>query len=129
MKLIKNVTVRLSERTAKIAAEAGIAVVDTVGVYTTTAHFLCGENPWGLHQDYTFSSTISAIRQGNRICLSAEKAISEDLQDIRVTEEEHAILLKVLASPDPSNPTPIHPSLAREVLEIFDAIEFARSME
>ncbi len=129
MKRIKNISVRLSERAAKLASDAGIAMVDSTGIYTTTAHFLCGENPWGLHQDFQFSSNISAIRQGHRICAAAEQALTDEDSYIVLAEEEHAALVRVLATPYPSELTPIHPMLAREVLALFEEIELARGEE
>ena len=125
MKYIQNVTVPLSEGIRQQASIAKIATVDTAGVYTTTAHFLCGENPWGFHQDYLFSSPISAVRAGQRICVAAQETMDKDLPNIRVSSEDYAMLLKVLANPRPSAGTPMHPGLAREILEIIESIEFA----
>jgi hypothetical protein len=125
MKYIQNVTVPLSKGTQRKASEAKIVTVDTAGVYTTTAHFLCGENPWGLHQDYLFSSPFSQVRAGQRICLAAQSALDKSLDNIEISSEDHAMLLNVLAKPRPSAPEPMPPSLAREILKIVEAIEFA----
>lgn len=123
MKYIQNVTVSLPAGVQKQASSAKIATVDTSGVYTTTAHFLCGENPWGFHQDYLFSSPFSNVRAGRRICEAAKKALDKDLPNVEISSEDYALLLNVLANPRPSAPTPMHPALAREVLKIVESIE------
>lgn len=125
MKRIQNVTVRLSGDLSRVAAEARAAVVDTQGVYTTTAHFLCGENPWGFHQDRSFSFPVSQVRRGSRICEAAERAKREDAMWIDLSPEDHAALLFVLTDPTPTAESAVPPALAREILPIVEAIEFA----
>lgn len=123
MKRIKNEMVRIPPHLQKAASEAHIAVVDTAGMFVTTAQFLCGENPWGLHQDYHFSSPFSEVRRGARIVRTAEAAIDNDDDYIVISNEDHATLLKVLADPKPSAATPMPPELARIVLPLIETIE------
>jgi hypothetical protein len=128
MKYIRNESVRLPAHLTKVASDAHIAVVDTAGVLTTTAQFLCGENPWGLHQDYRFSSPLSEVRRGARIVSAAEEVIAKDLDVIVLSDEDHAALLAVLASPRPSG-GPMPPDFARAVLPLYEAIEFASNVK
>lgn len=127
MKYISNISVRLTAAAAKLASESGIVLVDAEGMFTTVALFLSGENPWGLHQDYSFSSNLSAIRMGKRIADAALAAQDRDAgSEIELSDEEHSMLLRVLAAPDPSG-LPMPPMLAREVLPLYEAIERATS--
>lgn len=123
MKIIKNEIVRLPQHLQKAASEAHIAVVDTAGMFVTTAQFLCGDNPWGLHQDFFFSSPFSEVRRGARIVKAAEAAIENDMDVIELSSEDHAILLKILTHPQPSAERQMPPELARAILPIIESIE------
>lgn len=125
MKYIENVTVRIPEELARLTVREKIAVVDTAGLYTTTAHWLGGPNPWGLHQDQIFSMPLSHVRIGLRIEKIANRVLAEDLPYLQMSLEDHSMLLKALAHPKPSATNIIQPALARAVLPIFDSIEFA----
>lgn len=127
MKYIRNVTVLLSKGTHRLASAARIAVVGTSGVYTTTANFLCGENPWGLHQDFIFSAPLSNVRAGERICAAALKALEKNLENIEVSCEDYALLINALAFPRPSAESPMHPALARDTLKAIASIELGAS--
>jgi len=122
MRKIRNVLLDVPEKHMKQAAEGGLLVIDTDGAHTSTAHFLCGDNVWGLHQDYLFSESLTHARIGKRIEEAAQKALDAKT-DIVLTNEAHDMLLRVLARPNPSEITPMPPALLRLLLPIFDSIE------
>lgn len=122
---IRNVKVPILENVAaQFLHQASAAVVDTDGAHVTTAHWLCGQNPWGLHQDLIFSSPTSRVRQSMRIMQAAKYALQHDKAYIVLEDGDHALLLRTLQQPK-RHPTevPQPPSVARIVLPIIESIE------
>lgn len=126
MKYIENVKVTLTGRARHFAAVAQAAKVDTEGVHTTVAHFLCGENPWGFHNDLRFSMPPTSVKQGLRIVAAAEAALSQDGKWILLSDEDYEMLLSAAFKPDRHPKEMRMPTeLARGILPVFDAIENA----
>lgn len=123
MRKISNVLLAIPEKHMKVAEEAGFLVIDTEGAHTTTAHFLCGDNIWGLHQDYLFSESLAHARISKRIEEVAQQAIDTNSIVIQLSGEAHDMLLRVLARPNPSEISPMPPALLRLLLPIFESIE------
>jgi len=122
---IRNVMVRITDsEVAQFLVQGGAAIVDVDGVYTTTAHWLSGKNPWGLHQDQFFAHPISRVRQGMRIIAAAEHAIEQEATNILLNDSDHAAILRSLQQPK-RHPAeiPIPAKVARAVLPIMDSIE------
>jgi hypothetical protein len=116
---IKNVVVYLDKEEVRDMPVRA----DTRGAYTTTAMFLGGPNPWGLHQDFLFSKSISNIKASKRIEDAA--LLAEEGEDILLSEHDHSLLLLAMVAPSPSAEKPLPPCLARKILPIFDCIEGA----
>jgi hypothetical protein len=122
---IPNLKIHVPPALYPLAKTPGVLKMDVSGAYTTTAMFLSGPNPWGLHQDNVFSASLSNIRAGHRIVREAERTQEKERDSLVLLAEDHAMLLKVLFAPSPSTDRPIPPSLAREILPILQAIEEA----
>lgn len=128
MKFIENKQVPLEGRARHFAALAKAVVVDTEGVYTTVAHWLCGENPWGFHNDLRFTMPPSNIRQGNRIVAAAEYAIDNEGQYLALSDEDYEVLMLAISRPERHvGEMRIPTALARELLPILEALESATS--
>lgn len=128
MKFIENKQVPLEGRARQYAAVAQAAIVDTEGTYTTVAHFLCGENPWGFHNDLRFSMPPGNIRQGNRIVAAAEHASESGASYIALSDEDYEVLMLAVARPQRhTTESPLPATLAREILPLIEAMENAVS--
>ena len=128
MKYIENQSVVLEGRARHFAALAKAAVVDTTGAYTTVAHWLCGENPWGFHNDLRFTMPPSNVRQGNRIMAAAEHALENDSQYIALSDEDYEVLMLAVYQPQRHvGEMKIPTCLAREVLILIEALDVATS--
>lgn len=127
MRYIENKQVPLEGRARHFAALAKAAVVDTEGAYTTVAHFLCGENPWGFHNDLRFTLPPSSVRQGNRIVAAAEYALEQDAPYIALSDEDYEVLMLAVSKPQRHvGEMKIPTALAREILPILEALENAQ---
>lgn len=126
MKYIQNVQVQLTGRARHYAAAARAAVVDTEGTYTTVAHFLCGENPWGFHNDMRFTTPPLHVRQGLRLVAAAEAALATNGKWIVLSNEDYEVLVSAAFNPA-RHPAELKmpAELARELIPVFDAIESA----
>src|SRR3990172_7999012 len=128
MKFIKNEQVSLEGRARHFAALARAVVVDTEGTYTTVAHWLCGENPWGFHNDLRFTMPPSNIRQGNRIVAAAEYAIENSVPCLALSDEDYEVLMLAVSRPERHvGEMRIPTALARDILPIIEALESAVS--
>lgn len=126
MKYIENVKVMLTGRARHFAAAAQAAKVDKEGVYTTVAHFLCGENPWGFHNDLRFTMPPTSVKQGLRIVAAAESALAQESKWILLSDEDYEMLLSATFKPDRHPREMRMPAeLARGILPVLDAIENA----
>lgn len=126
MKFIENKSVVLEGRARHFAAVAKAAVVDTEGAYTTVAHWLCGENPWGFHNDLRFTMPPSNVRQGTRVIAAAEHALESEAPVITLSDEDYEVLMSAVANPQRHvGEMQIPTVLAREILPILDALEKA----
>lgn len=123
MKYVENRSVRLHGIARAAAAKAECAVVDTHGVYTTLAHFLCGENPWGLHQDARFSVPLRNVIQGARIVEAAQHALAVGHPLIALHDDDHEALINALIDPKPTASKPMPPALGRAILDLLRALE------
>lgn len=127
MRYIENKQVPLEGRARHFAALAKAAVVDTEGAYTTVAHFLCGENPWGFHNDLRFTLPPSSVRQGNRIVAAAEYVIEHEAPYIALSDEDYEVLMLAVSKPQRHvGEMKIPTALAREILPILEALENAQ---
>lgn len=128
MKYIKNVKVPLVGRARNMAVAAKAAAIDTEGAYTSPAHFLCGENMWGFHQDMRFSLPIGQVKIGERILAAAEGAIAEMAPVLVLSDDDYEVLLNAVIDPKrhPSEMA-IPPILARAILPVINAILQATS--
>lgn len=126
MKHIENKTVVLDGRARHFAVVVGAAVVDTEGAYTTVAHFLCGENPWGFHNDLRFSLPPGDVRQGLRVMAAAERALKHDEEVITLSNEDYEVLMSAVSNPK-RHPTEmrIPTPLARAIVPLLDVLENA----
>lgn len=127
MKYIVNHMIPLTGLARKQATEVGAVVVDTEGAFTTVSHFLCGDNPWGFHQDLRFGMPAGNVRQGVRIVAAAEQCLFESESVLALSDEDYEVLLSTIAKPmrHPKE-SPMPAELARAILPIIDAIESAQ---
>lgn len=126
MKYILNRRLPLEGRARQFAALAKAAEIDTEGAYTTVAHWLCGGNPWGFHNDLRFSFPPSQVRQGVRIVEAAQRALDEDSEYIELSDDDYERLLSAVGTPERHvGEMAIPPELARVILPIVDALESA----
>lgn len=126
MKYIENKMVPLEGRARSLAIVAQAAVVDTEGAYTTVAHFLSGENPWGFHNDLRFSMPPGNVKQGLRIVAAAEHAIQHEADVLVLSNEDYEVLMSAVSNPHRhKSEMPIPTVLARAILPLLDALENA----
>lgn len=126
MKYIENKMVALEGRARHFAIIAHAAVVDTEGAYTTLAHFLCGENTWGFHNDLRFSLPPGNVRQGIRIVAAAEHAMQYESDTIVLSNEDYEVLMSAVSNPQRHKmEMPIPTALARAILPLLDTLENA----
>lgn len=126
MKHIENKTVVLEGRARHFAVLVGAAVVDTEGAYTSVAHFLCGENSWGFHNDLRFSLPPGDVRQGLRLIAAAEHALKHEEDVITLSNEDYEVLMSAVSNPRRhSTEMRIPTTLARAIVPLLDALENA----
>ena len=125
MKKVKLLTVTVPPGYARDGAQQ-LGIVKADGTMNS-ADWLSGtNNPWGLHQDLRFATNLGAVRQGLRIMEATEKAVAAGASEVELIDEDHAVLLEVLKSPQKPNGLAICPTdLMRSALPIFEAIETA----
>jgi len=130
LKALSNEAVPLTGRARHFAVVAKAVSVDTEGTYTTLAHWLCGDNPWGFHNDMRFSLPVSNVKQGVRIMEAAQEALRTNGANILLSEDDYEVLLSAVTEPR-RHPTEmeIPPELARSVLPLITAIEAAKDFE
>lgn len=123
MKLIDNKKVVLFGRARNIAVIAKAGVVDTEGAYTTVAHFLYGENPWGFHNDMRFSLPVGNVKLGERIMAAAQASADAEVSGILISNDDYEVLLSAVVEPRRHvAEMPMPPVLARAILPLIDAI-------
>lgn len=124
MKYVQNKQVSLEGRARHFAVIAKAAEVDTEGAYTSVAHFLCGENPWGFHNDLRFSLPSCNVRQGERIVAAAEHAVASQSGVIVLSDEDYEAMMQAVSNPDRHvGEMKIPTVLARAILPLLDALE------
>ena len=130
------------------AVRAGFRVAeDKMSLFTTTCDWLGGQNPWGMHNDMSFSAPTNKIRQGIRISEAAEEVQEKIVAARKEKGREHLKLdtlfpqglwiklaaadfqegiLPVLAQAQRHQMVqPLPPGVARCVLPILEGIEHA----
>ncbi|MGP1682006.1 MAG: hypothetical protein ACTS8S_06755 [Giesbergeria sp.] len=123
MKLIVNKKVALHGRARNIGVIAKAASIDTDGAHTTVAHFLCGENPWGFHNDMRFSLPLGAVKLGERIIAAAEATVDANVGGIVLSNDDYEVLLSAVVEPRRHvAEMAMPPVLARAILPIIEAI-------
>lgn len=127
MKYIINVGVPIeSEIEQNYLKGARCLEINRDGAMTTLIHFLCGDNPWGYHQDLRFTGRPSDIRCGQRIMQAAEKARDEAIPFIALLEDDYALLVKAISQPQRMRgEAPLPPAVARTLMPFLEAIENA----
>ena len=127
MKYILNVAVPVEDETVRrYLAMAQALTITSDGAHTTLTKFLCGENPWGFHQDLRFAGRPSQIRQGLRIMQAAEDSIEKSLPYIVLADDDYALLAKSVELPHRNQrEMPMPAALGRAILPFIEAIENA----
>ena len=126
MKYIENVKITLTGRARHFAWAAHAAKANTEGVFTTVAHFLCGDNPWGFHNDLRFSMPPTSVKQGMRIVAAAEMALVQEGKWILLSDEDYEALVSAAFTPNRHPKEMQMPAdLARAIVPLLDAIESA----
>jgi len=128
MKYVKIVSVEVPHGGGRELGQV-VGVVSADG-RTNTTQWLCGQNPWGFHQDLRFSQPLSAVRQGLRIMEAAEKAAEVGASHIELLDEDHEALCQAVQQPALHEKTiRIMPDLTRALVKgrIVDEIIQAKS--
>ncbi len=128
MRYIKNVQVRFENESPALpfANMANAVSKDKEGSYTSVAHFLVGENPWGFQNDMYFTVPVSRARLGIRLIEAGEKALKEKAEYVELEDELYTALAFTLTQPQRfQQELAMPPALVRAIVPIYDAIEKA----